>query len=85
MKCLQNNYFNKAEAYRSDCHPESTSGVETNAQIAKIQTKLKGQEIIHTNSPLYTLKIRAEHHEVSPYFSPNYKGLVLAIILFATI
>ena len=32
----------------------------------------------------YTQKIHAKLHEISPYFSANYKGSVLPIVLFAT-
>ena len=51
-----------------------------NARIAEIQTKLTRKEIIHTNLPICTLKIRAKLQEISPYFSPNYKGSVLATV-----
>ena len=61
-----------------------TCNVAITTRIVKIQTKLTRHEIIHTNLPLYTLKIRAKLYEISPYFSPTYKGPVLATVFCAT-
>ena len=52
--------------------------------MVEIQEELTRQDISYTNLPLYTLKIRAKLHEISFYFSLNYKGAVLATVLFAT-
>ena len=41
--------------------------------------------MVNNDLPLYTLKIRWEHHNLGTYFLPIYKGSVLAKNLFATI